>query len=309
MLITGGTGFIGSNLTLHLTNMGANVIVASRGKKEPTIEEKCRTIHVDLTRLEDCRLAAKDVDYVFHLASAGYGLAWNAKHPAQTLAPNLLMNTNMLQAARLEGVQRFLFVSSSSVYPANLSTLEEDKAWDGNPHPSDSFFAWSKRMGELTSKAYSDEYGLKTAIVRLGNPYGIYDNFDIETSHVIPALIKRALSLENPFTVWGTGDPVRNFIYVSDVVEGMLLALEKYAVADPLNIASSESVKIKDLVSLVLRLTDYKGSLFFDTSKPDGHPYKFLSAKKAEEKIGFRSKVSLEEGLKKTIKWYKENGV
>src|SRR5262249_1649641 len=150
------------------------------------------------------------------------------------------------------------------VYPPDLDKLVEEKAWDGNPHGSDSFFAWSKRMGELQAQAYAEEYDMSIALVRLGNPYGPRDNFDLETSHVIPALINKAMHKVNPLVVLGTGEAMRSFVHVRDVVSAMTQILEVYSDCDPVNIASG-SVKIKELVKIILELTKYKGKLEFDT--------------------------------------------
>ena len=304
VLVTGGTGFIGSNLVEHLVKLGAKVRVISRGTKRNKLPESgVETIEGDLTQLDTCRNAAKGMDYVFHLAAAGGGLIYNMNHPAGTLTPNLLINTYMLEAARLENVDRYLFTSSSSVYPPDLDKLVEEKAWDGNPHGSDSFFAWSKRMGELQAQAYAEEYDMSIALVRLGNPYGPRDNFDLETSHVIPALINKAMHKVNPLVVLGTGEAIRSFVHVRDVVSAMTQVLEVYSDCDPVNIASG-SVKIKELVKIILELTNYKGKLEFDTSKPEGHPLKVMDTKKLEDKVGYKPKINLYEGIKDTIDWY-----
>jgi nucleoside-diphosphate-sugar epimerase len=305
VLVTGGTGFIGSNLVEHLVKLGAKVRVISRGSKRNTLpDDDIDKIQGDLTELDTCRNAARGMEYIFHLAAAGGGLLYNMRHPAGTLTPNLLMNTNMLEAARLENVDRYLFVSSSSVYPPDLDTLVEEKAWEGNPHGSDSFFAWSKRMGELQAIAYAEEYGMSIALVRLGNPYGPKDNFDLETSHVIPALIYKAIHKINPFVVLGAGEAVRSFVHVKDVVNAMTRVLEVYSKCDPVNIASGDSVKIKDLVSLVLELTNYKGELKFDTSKPEGHLLKVMDIKKLEREVGYKPTINLRDGIQDTISWY-----
>lgn len=304
VLVTGGTGFIGSNLVEHLINLGAKVRIISRGNKKNSLPGGVDIMHGDLTELHTCRNAAKGMDYVFHLAAAGGGLAYNMNHPAGTLTPNLLMNTNMLEAARVENVDRYLFTSSSSVYPPNLDTLIEENAWEGNPHGSDSFFAWSKRMGELQAKAYAAEYGMSIALVRLGNPYGPKDNFDLETCHVIPALIYKAINKVNPFVVLGAGQAIRSFVHVKDVINAMTRALEVYSICDSVNIASGEFVKIKDLVNIVLELTNYKGELKFDTTKPEGNLLKVMSIRQLQEKVGYKPTINLREGVKDTIEWY-----
>jgi len=310
ILVTGGRGFIGSNLVHYLCGSAAKVRIVSRNKPRGNKGDNnscVNFVYGDLTRIDDCQNAVKDIDYVFHLASSGGGLIYNMKHPAETFTPNILMNTNMLEASKNGGVERYLFCSSSSVYPPDLDLLEEDKAWQANPHESDSFFSWSKRMGELQALAYKEEYGMKIAIARLGNPYGPRDNFDPDSAHVIPALIVRAVSKDNPFVVWGSGEGVRSFVHVKDVVEALALIIDRYAVCDPVNVASGESVRIKDVVQLILEITDYHGDLEFDTSKKEGHLFKVMSIEKLIQRVGYTPKINLREGLKDTIEWYMQH--
>lgn len=306
ILVTGGTGFIGRNLVDYLVSINAKVRAISRYNRM-RLPREVEVIQGDLTDLSVCRKAADGMDYIFHLAAAGGGLAYNIAHPAKTLTPNLLMNTNMLEAARLENVERYLFCSSSSVYPPNIPILEEDKAWQGNPHESDSFFAWSKRMGELQAKAFAGEYNMPIAIVRLGNPYGPNDNFDVESAHVIPALVYKTINQENPLLVLGAGEAIRSFVHVRDVINAMTRVLEVCANCDPVNIASGESLKIKDLVKMIVELTEYKGEVRFDHSKPEGQLLKVMSIEKLKQLIGYEPKIPIREGLRETIDWYLNN--
>lgn len=289
------------NLVKFLVNLGAKVRAISRGNKRNKLPDSVEAIEGDLTQLDTCRNAAKGMDYVFHLAAAGGGLVYNMNHPASTLAPNLLINTNMLEAARLENVDRYLFTSSSSVYPPDLDILVEERAWDGNPHGSDSFFAWSKRMGELQAQAYKKEYDMSIALVRLGNPCGPRDNFDIETSHVIPALINKAMHNVNPLVVLGTGEAIRSFVHVRDVVGAMTQVLEVYCDCDPVNIASGP-VKIKELVNIILlcdRIKKHIPNFVYVESAIGEDPDKrdYLVSNEKIEKTGFKPQYTIEDGI------------
>ncbi len=234
----------------------------------------------------------------------------NVAHPAGMFTPNVLMNTQMLESARLENVERYLYTSSACIYPGNLEYFVEDRGWDAPPAQSNASYGWVKRIGEFQAQAYSEEYGMKTAIVRPTNAYGPRDNFDLKTSHVIPALIRKAVEKQDPFVIWGSGESTRDLIHAKDIARGMLLALEKYAVADPVNLATGRSVKIKDLAHLILKLCGYENAkVVFDKNSPTGQLVRRVSTAKANEKIGFVAQISLEEGLKETINWYKAQQV
>lgn len=308
VLVTGGTGLIGSHLIGSLLERGATVRTVVHSRRSPIKLENVEVIHGDLKRWNACVKAVKDMEYVFHLAAFVGGVGRNVAHPAGMFTPNMLMNTQMLEAARLEGIKRYLYTSSACIYPGNLEFFVEEKGWDAPPAESNSSYGWVKRMGELQAQAYSAEYGMKIAIVRPTNAYGPRDNFDLKTSHVIPALIRKAVERQNPFVVWGSGESTRDLIHAKDIARGMLLALEKYAVADPINLATGRSIKIKDLAHLILKLSGYENAkIIFDESNPTGQLVRRVSTAKAKEKIGFVAQISLEEGLKETINWYKEN--
>lgn len=230
------------------------------------------------------------------------------RRQAELLTGNLLLNTVLLDDAFKRGVRGYLYTSSSAVYPGYLEDLNEDAQWDEPPHISEANFGWAKRMGEIHACAYHEHHGFPIAIVRPANPYGPWDNFDPERSHVIPTLIRRAVARENPLAVWGTGQPVRSFVYASDVAELMLLALERLAICKPVNIASPDPVNIADLVKLVIAASGNVGVEFvFDTSVPDGHPRKIPSTRRAFEELGKKDYVRLQEGLVRTVDWYMEN--
>ncbi len=315
VLITGGGGFIGSHLAERLVEAGASVTVPviSNDKKAKAflsnVLDKITLKECDLTSMKDCLEAAKDMDYVFHLAGVVRGVGYNKTHPADMFTINTLINTNMLESARVSGVKRYLFASSACGYPLNAKVpLVEEDFFEGEMEPTNATYGWAKRMGEVQAKAYAEQYGMKIAIVRPFNVYGPRDNFDLEESHVVAALIRKAVEKQKPFVIWGDGTPTRVFVYVDDMVKGMLLAMEKYCCADPINIGSEEEVTMRQLAEMILELSGYKDArLEFDASKPGGQPRRSASIKKAFGKIGYKPTITLKKGLAKTIDWFKQN--
>jgi GDP-L-fucose synthase len=305
VLVTGGLGFLGSHVVSHLLESGASVRVVTHRQDYPA-ERNFEIVQGDLTRLDDCRRAAKSMECVFHLAAFGWGLGENVKLQSQLFTMNVLMNTAMLEGASQAGAERYLYTSSSAVYSGSMNILDDEQPWTGEPHGTEASFGWAKRAGELQSRIYSENNQIKVAVVRPSNPYGPRDNFHPAKAHVIPSLIVRALEKQNPFVVWGTGQVKRSFIHAHDAARAMLLALEKYAVCDPLNIASPEVTRIADVARLVVDQCGHRNAeLVFDASKPEGHPEKYPSVSKAENKIGFRACIGLREGLRDTIEWYR----
>lgn len=306
ILVTGGTGLIGSHLIEQLLESGAIVRTVVHSRLPPIEFSNVEIVKGDLTKWSSCVEVVKGVDYVFHLAAFVGGVGRNAAHPAGMFTSNILMNTQMLEASRLEGVERYLYTSSACIYPGKLSFFVEEKGWNGPPEKTNASYGWVKRMGELQAQAYREEHGMKIAIVRPTNAYGPRDNFDLKTSHVIPALIRKAVERQDPFILWGTGESTRDFIHAWDIARGMLLALEKYAVADPVNLATGRSIRIRDLANLILKLAGCENTrIVLDRSKPTGQVERRVSTAKAKEKIGFVSQISLEDGLKETIESYR----
>jgi GDP-L-fucose synthase len=305
VLVTGGLGFLGGHVTRKLLEAGAHVRVSTHRENVPSHPD-IEIVRTDLTKLEDCSRAAQSMDCVFHLAAFGWGLGENVKIQAPLFTMNTLINTSMLEAAHRAGVERYLYASSSSVYPGGDSILDDTQEWTGEPHKTEYAFGWAKRAGELQARIYTENHGMKIAIVRPANPYGPGDNFHPTKAHVIPSLIIRAFERQQPFVVWGSGRVERSFVHAEDVARAMLLAVEKYAVCDPLNIASPEITQIGDVARMVLELSGHRNAnLVFDSTKPEGHPGKYPAVKKAEEKIGFRASIDLKKGLQDTIEWYR----
>ena len=308
ILVTGGTGMIGSHLVELLLEKNANVrIVAHEREIPPELEDKgLDVVSGDLTEKKFVEESVKDMDYVFHLAAYTGGLGRTSTHPASTLTPNLIMDGNVLECAKNEGIERFLYASCTCVYPDDEKTLEEEDAWKGNPPEIHASYSWSKRMGERQAIAYHKEYGMNIAIVRPSNSYGPRDSDDLETAHALGSLIMKAINKMDPFVIWGDGNPIREYIYARDAAKGMLLAMENYCVGDPINLASGEFVSISELARKILKLTNISPEIKFDKEKPSGQKRRVLSNKKAKEKIGFVAETSLDAGIKETIKWYKQ---
>ena len=308
ILVTGGTGMIGSHLVELLLEKNANVrIVAHEREIPPELEDKgLDVVSGDLTEKKFVEESVKDMDYVFHLAAYTGGLGRTSTHPASTLTPNLIMDGNVLECAKNEGIERFLYASCTCVYPNDEKTLEEEDAWKGNPPEIHASYSWSKRMGERQAIAYHKEYGMNIAIVRPSNSYGPRDSDDLETAHALGSLIMKAINKMDPFVIWGDGNPIREYIYARDAAKGMLLAIENYCVGDPINLASGEFVSISELARKILKLTNISPEIKFDKEKPSGQKRRVLSNKKAKEKIGFVAETSLDTGIEETIKWYKQ---
>jgi GDP-L-fucose synthase len=313
VMVTGGYGFIGSHLVERLLEAGANVKVAdfapSEGARKnlQTVEREIEFQEADLADPQACGKVCRGADVVMHLAAKIRGVGYNVKHHGEMFFSNALMNLNMLEAARLASVDRFLCVSTVGVYPkeSHVPTPEED-GFKGEPESSGFGYGWSKRLAEVQARCYKDEYGMKIAIVRPWNVYGPRVDFNPETAPVVPSQIRKVLEAEDVITVWGDGEQTRSFTYVSDEVGGMMLAVEKYPEADALNIGTSEEIKIKDLVRLIVRLSGKNLEIKFDTSKPSGAARRCPDIFKAQRLIGYEPKVRMEEGLQKTMDWYLE---
>jgi len=309
ILVTGGTGFVGVNLIFRLLSLGANVR-ATLHRKDPVIKDsRIEYIKVDLTKSEDCRKAAEGMDYVFMCAANTSGAAVMEKTPLVHLTPNLMMNTLMLEASYEAGVKKFLFISSNTVYPVTEQPAMED---DVTNEFYDKYFivAWMKRFSEIMCQMYATKIKkpMTTIVLRPANIYGPYDDFEWETSHVLPALIRRIVERHNPMVIWGDGSDIKDFIYVDDMIDGMVLAMEKLDRFDFLNIASGKQYVLKDLINLMLNIDGYKDAVIkFDTSKPVMIPKRMIDPRKAKEVLGFEVKTPMEEGLKKTIAWYRSS--
>jgi len=304
VLVTGGTGLIGRPLVKLLLEAGAKVTVASMDD-ESRCPEGARFIHGNLVNLDFCQKISEGMDYVFHLVGIKGSPAMTARKPASFFVPIILTNTNMMEAARQAGVERYLYTSTIGVYsPAEV--FHEDDVWKTFPSDNDRFAGWAKRMGELQAEAYKIEYGWdKIAIVRPANVYGPFDNFDPENAMVIPSLIKRAMDGENPLTVWGDGSAVRDFIHARDVARGMMIAMENIT-GKPINLGSGTGISVKRIVDIIVDNMDVKPEVVWDTSKPSGDKKRLMDISRARA-IGFEPSVSIEQGIKGVMDWYRQN--
>jgi GDP-L-fucose synthase len=306
ILVTGGTGLIGHPLVEMLVEAGADVTVVSLD--DPGRAPQAATfVQADLREFSVCMNVCKGNHIVFHLAGIKGSPAMTVKRPASFFVPTITFNTNMMEAARRCGVDRYLYTSSIGVYaPAEI--FYEDDVWKTFPSPNDRFAGWAKRMGELQAEAYKIEYGWdKISIVRPANVYGPYDNFDPENAMVIPSLIRRAMDGENPLKVWGDGSPIRDFIYAKDVAIGMMLAVEK-GVNVPVNLGCGTGVTIRQVAKIIA--TNVQGGpipIVWDTTKPKGDTKRVLDMSRAKELLGFTPQTSLEQGILETIDWYQAN--
>ncbi len=304
ILVAGATGFIGANLVRRLLKEGYDVHIFTRVSSNKwrltDILSRLNDHTVDLLqeeRLEDLVKKIKP-DIIFHLAAHVGGIHYNNIHPATLLYRNLLPTLNLLEAAKKSKVARILLVSSACVYPRFCPIpTPESAGFQADPEPTNFGYGWSKRMAEILAKTYHQEFDLKIGIVRPYNVYGPGDNFDPAQSHVIPALVKRICDGEDPLVVWGDGSPTRSFIYVDDVVQGMLLALEKYPQPDPINLGTQEEISIKDLAKLIIKLAKTKTKLQFDPTKPNGQPRRNCDSAKAEKILNFTAAIKLVNGL------------
>lgn len=311
VLVTGGCGFIGSHLVEKLVSSKAKVTVLDnlqngRPANIQSVIKKIRFIEGDCRDSNAAFRSCTGQDVVMNLAAKVGGIEYNNSHKGIMLRDNFAIASSMIEAARLTKVERFLVVSTACVYSHNcLVPTPENQGFLDEPETTNEGYGWGKRMAEKLGMYYAQEYKMKVGIVRPYNCYGPRDHFDPAVSHVIPALIKRAFDGENPIVVWGSGKQSRAFLYVEDLAEGMMMAIEKYPTPDAINLGTNEEIALSDLVNLILKISNIKAKIFFDTTKPDGSPRRNSDNTKAIAKIGFKARVSLAQGLKKTIDWYK----
>lgn len=307
VLVTGGTGFVGTHFVQELLKRGAKVRVSIHKRpliiKDPSIE----TVHADLTKQEDCLAAVKGVDCVVHAAGAVAAAAVTAGNPMAAITANLILTAQMLQAAWSGNVDRFLLFSSSTGYPATDYPVKEEEMWSGPTHSSYFGYGWMRRYLERLGEFVASKSNMKIALIRPTAVYGRWDNFDPATSHVIPALIRRAIEKQDPYEVWGSGTEIRDFLHITDLVNGCLLMLEKYATCDPVNIGYGKAVTIREIVRIILEAAGHEtATVVFNTSKPTAIPLRMVDTSKAKKILGFEPAISLEEGLKDTAEWYAE---
>ncbi len=308
VFVAGGrTGFLGTNIAKALLERGAVVYVGSLNPNKPGWFDPDITPNLfELT--SDLTVSAKlppDIDYVFHCAAHTSGAHEMATNPVAQITPNVFMNSLLMDAAAKNKVKKFLFISSSAIYPELDVPITEDRAFENDP-PGNYFGpAWMKRYSEKLAEFYFKWYDMEAVIIRPSNVYGPYSSFDLQASHVLPALIRKFVTEQDPIEVWGTADVVRDFIYVDDFVRGALTAFEKFSGFDVFNIVTGKLQTIGQAVDLIKELTDYKGTITYNSSKPTTIRQRKLDGSKAAKALGFQADTSFREGLKRTIEWYK----
>jgi GDP-L-fucose synthase len=300
VLVTGGGGFLGSHLVERLQTEGIEPFVARRRDYDLTHE-------ADTDRL----FADANPELVFHLAAEVGGIGANRANPGRYWYANLVMGANVLEHARLREVRKTVLLGTICAYPKFTPVpFREDELWNGYPEETNAPYGVAKKALLVGAQAYREQYGTDAVYLLPVNLYGPRDNFDLETSHVIPALIRKMIEArergDGQIVVWGDGSPTREFLYVDDCVEALWLAAQRYDGAEPVNLGSGEEIAIRELADLVAELTGFAGEIDWDTSRPNGQPRRRLDVSRAEELFGFRAHTGLREGLERTIAWYRE---
>jgi GDP-L-fucose synthase len=300
--VTGGAGFLGSYVVAKLRELGTKEVFI------PKIEE------YDLVQKEAIRrmLAEAKPDVIIHLAANVGGIGANRERPAEFFYDNLMMGAQLIHESWRVGIEKVVTIGTVCAYPKFTPVpFREEKIWDGYPEETNAPYGLAKKMMLVQSQAYREQYGYNSIFLIPVNLYGPGDNFDLQTSHVIPALIRKCVEARESgrdiVTVWGDGSPTREFLYVEDAADGILLATEKFNQSTPVNLGSGEEISIKSLVEKIAKLTGFSGRLEWDVSKPNGQPRRALDTSRAAELFNFRAKTNFDQGLKKTIEWYLEN--
>lgn len=297
ILVTGGAGFLGSHLVKLIKKENPKKTIIPRSKD------------FDLRDINVVKQVVKGVDIIIHLSAKVGGIGYSKDHPAELFYDNLIMSTLLMDEAYKAGVKKFVAIGTICAYPKFTSIpFKEDNIWNGYPEETNAPYGLAKKMLLVQAQAYRAQYGFNAIYLLLTNLYGPGDNFDLNSSHVIPALInkffKAKKNKDKEVVVWGTGTPTREFLYVEDAARGILLATKQYDRVEPVNLGSSFEISIKDLAITIGDLIGFKGKIVFDKSKPDGQPRRKIDTSRAKKEFGFRSKVSFEKGLKHTIEWY-----
>ncbi|MBI4991162.1 GDP-L-fucose synthase [Candidatus Gottesmanbacteria bacterium] len=296
VLVTGGAGFLGSHLVPKLKKLGAKVFI-------PLSKD------YDLRDKKNCRKVVSGMELVIHLAAKVGGIGFNREHPGEMFYDNIVMGAHLMEEARLAGVAKFIALGTVCAYPKFTPVpFKEKDLWEGFPEETNAPYGLAKKMLLVQSQAYREQYDFNSIYLIPVNMYGPGDNFDPASSHVIPALIKKAVEAKlkgnSQMIVWGSGRATREFLYVDDCVQAIILSAQKYNKSDPINIGSHFEISIKSLVEMICDIVGFKGKIVWDKEKPDGQPRRKLDTSKAYKEFGFKAKTPFKEGLKKTIEWY-----
>lgn len=302
VIVTGGSGFLGSFVVEKLNERGARDVFAPRSS-----EYDLRQTDEIAAMLRDCR-----ADILIHLAALAGGIGANRARPAEFFYDNLMMGVPLMHQAWKQGVEKFVAVGSICSYPKFTPLpFKEENLWDGYPEETNAPYGLAKKMLLVQSQAYRQQYGYNSIYLMPVNLFGPRDNFNLETSHVIPALIRKAVEAtergDSELPAWGDGSPTREFLYVEDAADGIITAAEKYNGEQPVNLGSGFEISIKDLVKMIVRMTGFEGKLVWQTDKPNGQPRRGLDVTRAREYFGWSAQVPFEEGMRRTIEWFKEN--
>jgi GDP-L-fucose synthase len=294
VLVTGGAGFLGSRLVERLEGEGHDVAVSRRRDH-------------DLTSMDDTARLFDETrpELVFHLAAEVGGIGANRANPGRYWYANLMMGAHVLEQARIHGTRKLVIAGTICAYPklAPIPFLEED-LWNGYPEETNAPYGVAKKSVLVGAQAYREQYGLRTAFLLPANLYGPRYNFDLETSHVIPALIRKMLAGDDEVVLWGDGTPSREFLYVEDLVDGLLLAAERYDAPEPVNLGTGVETTIREVAELIAEATGFGGKITWDTSMPNGQPRRNLDASRARELFGFEATTALRDGIARTVEWY-----
>lgn len=313
ILIAGGSGFIGFNLINHLLRSSHTVRATFYKNPKRSQLKTVEWMPADFTLMSDCRKAVAGVDIVFMCAAETSGAAVIAETPLKHVTPNIVMNAQILEAAHQAGVKKFIFISSSAAYPpTNDHPVKEEEMFHADPSEIYYSVGWMKRYSEILCKIYSEKIKnpMATVVVRPSNIYGPYDKFDFSTSHVTAALVRKVIERHDPIEVWGTGEDVRDLVYIDDFIEGLILSAKRPEPHFVVNIASGKGYSVKHILNALLKMDGYsQAEVRFDTSKPSTVPIRLVSNDFANKTLEFNPKISLEEGLRRTIEWYRKTYV
>ncbi len=301
-VVTGGSGFLGSHVVKQMKDHGSRLVFVPKSAEYNLVKEEA------IVRLfHEAR-----PDIIIHLAAVVGGIGANRENPGRFFYENLMMGAQLMEQARIFGVKKFVAVGTICSYPKFTPVpFKEENLWDGYPEETNAPYGLAKKMMLVQSQAYRQQYDFHSIFLLPVNLYGPGDNFDPSSSHVIPALIKKCIDAirdhKDEIVVWGTGKATREFLYVEDAAQGILLATERYNKEDPVNIGAGFEISIEELVELIKELTGFKGRLVWDASKPDGQPRRMLDTSRAFQEFGFKAKTQFREGLRRTIEWYREH--
>lgn len=310
VLVTGAGGFLGTNIAKRLVEEGSHVRGTLHTRNPQFEHQRLEYVRADLTNMEECRRVIEGMDYVFMCAANTSGAAVMATQPLAHVTPNVVMNAQMLEASYQAKVKKFLFISSSAAYPpSGERPISEEEIFTGDPYEAYFSVGWMKRYGEVLCRIYSGKIKdpMKTVVVRPSNVYGPYDKFDFERSHVTAALLRKVVERHDPLEVWGTGEDVRDLIYVDDFIDAVMLAMARLDRFDPVNIGYGNGCRVRDVLTTLLEIDQFQNAnVVTNPTKPSMIPIRLIDVSKSQAVLGFKAKTNLRNGLKQTLEWYRK---